>query len=95
MTEPARETVRWTVRGRVQGVGFRWFVQRKAEDLAIAGWARNLPDGRVEVVAAGSKHSIAELETALGTGPRFARVDNVERSDIPDEGALYKRFEIK
>ncbi len=95
MTDPERETVRWTVCGRVQGVGFRWFVQRRAEDLAIAGWARNLPDGRVEVVAAGSKHSIAELEAALVTGPPFARVDNVERSDIPDEGTSYKQFEIK
>ncbi len=95
MTQPERETVRWTVAGRVQGVGFRWYVQRKAEDLAIAGWARNLPDGRVEVVAAGSKQSIAELEAALGAGPRFARVDNVERSDIPDHTISCKRFEIK
>ena len=95
MNEPERETIRLMVSGRVQAVGFRWFVQRKAEHLAIAGWARNLPDGRVEVVAAGSKHSIAELEAALGTGPRFARVDNVERSEIPDDDVSPKHFEIK
>ena len=69
---------RFIVRGRVQGVGFRWFVEREAHILGIAGWVRNNADSSVEVLAQGSKEQLAELRSRLRQGPRAARVDDVE-----------------
>jgi acylphosphatase len=83
---------RFLVRGRVQGVGFRWFVVRLAERLDLAGLVRNLPDGAVEVMAEGGTASLAELEQALRQGPRMARVDAVDKSDVPHEINLAKPF---
>jgi acylphosphatase len=73
-------TKRYVVRGRVQGVGFRWFVQREAAALGLVGWVRNNVDGAVEVLASGSDQQLAALEAKLKQGPRAARVDNVEVS---------------
>lgn len=76
---------RFIVSGRVQGVGFRWFVVRAAERMQVCGWTRNLPDGTVEVVAQGEPGSVASLEDVLKTGPRGARVDAVEsKENEPD-----------
>jgi acylphosphatase len=72
---------RFLVRGRVQGVGFRWFVEREAHVLQIAGWVRNNPDGRVEVLAMGTREQLAGLRSRLQEGPRAARVDNVEEAE--------------
>ena len=72
---------RFLVRGRVQGVGFRWFVEREAHMLQVAGWVRNNPDGAVEVLAQGTRDQLAGLRSRLAEGPRAARVDNVEVSD--------------
>ena len=69
---------RFIVKGRVQGVGFRRFVIRSAERVGLRGWTRNLPDGRVEVMAQGELAAIASLASDLGSGPRAARVDEVE-----------------
>jgi acylphosphatase len=71
---------RFLVRGRVQGVGFRWFVEREAHILQIAGWVRNNPDGTVEVLAQGTSEQLAGLQSRLQQGPRAARVDNVDVS---------------
>jgi acylphosphatase len=65
----------------VQGVGFRWFVARHARTLGLTGYARNLPDGRVEVVAGGDNEAIARLEELLRAGPAHAWVEGVERND--------------
>lgn len=65
------------VRGRVQGVGFRWFVQREASELELRGWVRNTEDGDVEVLASGSLDDLNELRRSLRRGPRGSRVDNV------------------
>ena len=62
------------IRGRVQGVGFRWFVHREASELDLRGWVRNTEDGDVEVVASGSVEDLAELRSSLRRGPRGARV---------------------
>jgi len=70
------------VRGRVQGVGFRWFVVREAERLGLRGFTRNLPDGRVEVVASGEPDALQRLVTELQRGPSGARVDAVDSSDL-------------
>ena len=72
------------VSGRVQGVFFRVSTQSKAHDLGITGYARNLPDGRVEVLACGDKKKIKELKDWLWEGPVHASVDNVE-CEITDE----------
>jgi acylphosphatase len=72
---------RFNIRGRVQGVGFRWFVEREAHILAIAGWVRNNPDGTVEVLAQGTRDQLSGLHSRLREGPRAARVDSVEVSD--------------
>jgi acylphosphatase len=72
---------RFLVRGRVQGVGFRWFVEREAHILQIAGWVRNDPDGSVEVFAMGSREKLAALRNRLQEGPRAARVDGVTESE--------------
>jgi acylphosphatase len=95
MSEAADEQARWLVSGRVQGVGFRWFVLRHAERLGLAGWARNLPDGRVEVVAAGAAGALRELESALREGPRFGYVENVDKDEIPHNEVDSNSFDIK
>jgi acylphosphatase len=79
---------RFKVRGRVQGVGFRWFVEREAHILGIAGWVRNNPDGTVEVLAQGTRDQLSGLHSRLREGPRAARVDSVEVSDESPAGSL-------
>ena len=79
-TEKTIEARRFVVRGRVQGVGFRWFVEREAHILGIAGWVRNNPDGSVEVLAQGTRDQLSGLRSRLRDGPRAARVDGVEES---------------
>ena len=74
---------RFLVRGRVQGVGFRYFVIREASRLSLVGWTRNLPDGAVEVLAGGAEASLDSLERRLGEGPPAARVTGVEVSAPP------------
>jgi acylphosphatase len=72
---------RFLVAGAVQGVGYRWYAARHARGLGLSGFARNLDDGRVEVVAAGEDEALAGLEARLRAGPAHARVDTVERED--------------
>jgi len=84
---------RYFVRGRVQGVGFRYFVERAAADLNLAGYARNLDDGRVEVYAVGSAAKLAELSQRLWKGPRFADVRGVEELEAAVE--RYSSFRIE
>ncbi|MGA8619756.1 MAG: acylphosphatase [Candidatus Sulfotelmatobacter sp.] len=79
--EKAVEARRFVVRGRVQGVGFRWFVEREAHILGISGWVRNNTDGSVEVLAQGTRDQLSGLRLRLRQGPRAARVDAVEESD--------------
>lgn len=78
---PITEARRYFVRGRVQGVGFRWFVEREAHILGITGWVRNNEDGSVEVLASGTPEQLASLRLKLQQGPRAARVDGVEESE--------------
>ena len=85
---------RFLVRGRVQGVGFRWFVERQAHILGIAGWVRNNTDGAVEVFAQGTREQISNLHGQLMQGPRAARVDAVEVSEVPLSQGL-KTFRIE
>ena len=83
---------RFLVSGRVQGVGFRWFVTHLGRELGLRGFVRNLRDGRVEVVAGGTDSALAQLAEALADGPPAARVDGVETSQAEDEASLPNRF---
>jgi acylphosphatase len=74
---------RYIVRGRVQGVGFRWFVDHEARVLGLAGWVRNNIDGTVEALAMGSAEQHSAFSNKLRQGPRAARVDEV--NEIPAE----------
>jgi len=93
-SEKAAEARRFLVRGRVQGVGFRWFVEREAHILGIAGWVRNNSDSSVEVLAMGTREQLAGLRTRLREGPRAARVDDVEEFEAkPVPGLATFRIE--
>ncbi|MGZ4814521.1 MAG: acylphosphatase [Terriglobales bacterium] len=78
LTEPKLLARTYRVRGRVQGVGFRWYVEREAQTLGIAGWVRNRSDGTVEVLAQGTRDQLFALRSKLQQGPRASRVDDVE-----------------
>jgi acylphosphatase len=65
------------IQGRVQGVGFRWFVHREASQLDLRGWVRNTEDGEVEVLASGTLDDLAALRASLRSGPRGSRVDRL------------------
>jgi acylphosphatase len=85
---------RFVVSGQVQGVGFRWFVARHSRRLGLHGQARNLPDGRVEVIAAGSEDGLRELGQLLLAGPEHADVSAVERHEILPDVITGNSFEI-
>lgn len=76
-------SVRFLVSGVVQGVFFRASTAQRAHELGIGGFARNLPDGRVEVVASGNEQALAELQNWLHQGPPSARVEAIERTELP------------
>jgi acylphosphatase len=86
---------RWIIRGRVQGVGFRWFVMREAERLKLGGFVTNLPDGSVEVVSQGPEEALEMLEGQLRRGPSHARVDDVARLQVPLELEIPRSFDIR
>ena len=86
----------YLVKGRVQGVGFRWFVHQEAGELGLRGWVRNTDQGHVEIVAAGKPEELAELKDALRKGSRGSRVDAVEEQELVEsEGAQLGPFEIE
>ena len=74
----------YLIKGRVQGVGFRWFVQREAAELGLRGWVRNTDDGHVEIVAAGEPDAVGELKVSLHKGSRGSRVDAVIEDELAE-----------
>lgn len=83
------------VSGMVQGVGYRFFVQRIADRLGIAGYAKNLPDGRVEVYAIGTEGQLQSLRAELKRGPRAASVDEVGEQEAEIEPRYARGFSIE
>jgi len=81
------ESIHLEVRGRVQGVGFRWYVLETARELGLAGWVKNRPDGNVELAAAGSREALDKLNAAVREGPRGAHIEEVRvlRATVSDE----------
>jgi len=87
--------IRFVVTGRVQGVGFRWFVRAEAGPLGLTGWVRNRGDGAVEGEVEGRDDAIEALMPCLEVGPPSAIVTNVEITEISDENTRFNRFEIR
>ena len=88
-----RKGLHLLIDGRVQGVGYRWFARNAGRELGLTGKVRNLPDGRVEVHAAGDPDKLAELIGRLREGPPAARVQTIaeeELANVPD----WKSFDI-
>ena len=83
-SDPVRK--HWFVSGRVQGVGFRYFVEDVAADERLGGWVRNLRDGRVEALVEGEAQAVDRFERKLRSGPPAARVDNVEVEEREPSG---------
>jgi acylphosphatase len=77
----SHDAKRWFIRGRVQGVGYRYFAQRAAVELGLTGYTRNLDDGRVEVYAVGPAARLSELGGMLYRGPRWGEVRGVEEQE--------------
>jgi len=84
---------RWFLRGRVQGVGFRYFAQRAASELGVAGYVRNLDDGGVEVYASGSSEQLSRFAALLQRGPRGALVQSADEQAA--EPLHYRSFVIE
>ncbi len=92
--DTAIRAYRWVLSGRVQGVGFRWFVLRAAQRLGVTGWARNLWDGGVEVMGQGTLSMLHDFEKELHKGPLLGNVEKVEKVEATSEVSTFKSFEI-
>lgn len=82
------------ISGRVQGVGFRYFVYTKAKELGLMGYTKNLYDGRVETVVEGEKKLVSDLFEKLKQGPSMSRVEKVT-ADYSDYTGQFDSFEIR
>lgn len=91
--EPIEACIHTIIRGRVQGVGFRGFVQDKALKLGLQGWVRNKGEDQVEVWAEGISGTLQNLLDDLGEGPSMARVDEIT-TDRPEPTGKYKQFSV-
>jgi len=87
------KAVIYRIHGRVQGVGFRYFVYRRARTFGIMGYVQNEADGTVTVLAQGSDESLSEFEQELKQGPSLSNVRYVEKWEVPVE--TYDDFEIR
>jgi acylphosphatase len=87
--------LRITIRGRVQGVGFRAFVAREARRRSLAGWARNCDDGAVEIVAAGAREALDSFVEAARRGPALARVDALRREEVGGAALVERRGDVE
>jgi len=94
MSTGASQAIRLTVRGRVQGVGFRWFIASAARSLDLVGHVRNRDDGAVEIVAKGASPALDSLVEQARCGPPGSRVDGVEQTEIDSCGAI-AGFEVR
>jgi acylphosphatase len=94
MSKPDQARLQATVRGRVQGVSFRYYTARRARDLGLTGYVCNKPDGTVAVVAEGQRARVEELLSFLRVGPRAAFVTDIDVS-WPEPVGGFDRFEVR
>jgi acylphosphatase len=93
MTERSVLVRRYLISGRVQGVGYRYFTKRLADQLEIVGWVKNLSDGRVETRAKGTPEELERYRETLEQGPVGARVEQIEEIELTEQPG-WSRFEI-
>lgn len=95
MSDPGEErrAIHLLIDGRVQGVGFRWFARKAGRELGLTGKVRNLPDGRVEVHAAGPAENLALLVDRLREGPPASRVTSIQEEELPNVPA-WESFDV-
>ena len=91
----SRQAARYFVSGLVQGVGYRFFARRIAEQLRLAGFAKNLSDGRVEVYAIGPGESLSAFREELNRGPEGSLVSSVAEEDAAIDSRFAKIFSIE
>jgi acylphosphatase len=91
----SERALRLVVRGKVQGVGFRWFVRETARRCELRGWVRNNANGTVELAAAGDPDCVDRLVVAVRRGPQGARVDDVDEQPLDDASALPSPFAVQ
>jgi acylphosphatase len=84
----------YRIRGRVQGVGYRYFTQQIALGLGVRGWVRNMPNGDVEAHAEAESETLALFRAELEQGPKFSRVSEVVEENAPTDGR-YTSFQIR
>ena len=94
MSGAGAQRLKAVIKGEVQGVGFRWAVQRQAGQLGLTGYAENLPDGSVRVEAEGEPGHLDELESFLHQGPHWAEVASVDSERLPATGE-FRRFDAR
>lgn len=83
------------ITGRVQGVGFRYFTRKNANDLNIKGWVKNMPDGSVETVISGKPANVEEMKKRLWKGPCSARVDHIEELPLDEKTETFHDFNVR
>ncbi|MBI4870129.1 MAG: acylphosphatase [Candidatus Riflebacteria bacterium] len=86
-------TIEYVVSGIVQGVGYRYYTLKVANQLGVTGWVRNLPTGEVQVVASGDPGVLGQLEQCLLEGPRMSRVARVTRAPAPEQS--FHEFSVR
>ncbi len=89
-----KKTLQIFVKGRVQGVGYRWFARNVARELGLTGFVRNLPNGDVEVVAQGDEEVLNQFILELQRGPAFAHVVDVQIKELDLPADKFRSFEI-
>ncbi|MGB2626402.1 MAG: acylphosphatase [Candidatus Acidiferrum sp.] len=95
MSKKKIQARRFFVSGRVQGVGYRMFSQRTAQDLGVTGYTRNRMDGRVEVFAMGTAEKLAELRKELEKGPMMARVTEINEEPATVDTRYQNEFSVE
>lgn len=97
MKDEAKSGIHFFIKGKVQGVGFRYFTRQAASAMALDGWVRNLPDGRVECLVCGNSQTLEVFENSLRQGPALSRVNQVVKKELAEDDFLHllgKGFQI-
>jgi acylphosphatase len=92
-SEPVQKHLK--IRGRVQGVGFRYFTTKKAGEYGVKGWVKNMPDGTVEVFMSGEKQSVERMKRLLHSGPVSAHVTSIDELPVEGQSEAFYDFSVR